>query len=1268
KNDQLIQKERFGWGDPKHDQSHLTAHVIEDENGQLISYQKYEYDTFGNRTRLSLYGNLTGETKGNISIGKDFAIPSKDSCDALHIVSRYDNRNRKIAEDDGRILNEYTYVGNSDLVAAHYISYEGRIQKRHFYRYDPSRAVSQEIIDDSSSLEASNLANVSQRFIKEIKNSSTGIPEIAEEYAFDIPLNKKILIRKTVDVYDSHGWIISRSIYGSDDLLSHTLEWQYDSHGNVIYYKNALGDVKISQYDANDNLIYEKMPDIAPRFMTYDCMNRLISEEERDPNGESLFKTYAYDVMGNQTSFTDIYGNTTFYDYDEHERLIRVRLPPMKNGTCPTIAYTRNALDLPSSIKDPNGHVTLIEYNLRGMPICTTYPDGTTERCEYTVWDELKRSIGPDGTEIRYTYDPQGRETKQEWFDVKGNLLRFTTKTYNAFHLISETDANGIETSYTYDSAGRLIAKKTDQRVTKYAYDAMGRQTTVSKYLENGSYISDEKRYDTANRVIEQYTLDSHGKIYQREIKHYNGQGNEIQCLRWNQAGKAVTTIDYDLFRREVRSTDPLGNSTYTAYHVEGRARKEVTNPLGVKEVTTYDPLSRPILEQRFDSFGKLVKEVSYEYDPNGNQILTSVTTQKRPIETRWQYDEMNRLTTIIDAAGTQKQRTLQHAYDAAGRLITLTKNDGTTLHYTYDPLGRLIQLKSSDGTVFYKYRYDKNDQLLTARDKVNKTSFTRQYDIYDQMIEEAFPHGNVMRYSYDLIGRTKQLILPDQTSISYHYKGHTLASINRKGALSYQHNYTAYDSSCNPTRMQLAGQAGLLSIDYDLLNRPIKMNVRDWKETLEYHAHLLKKRMTHDSFGEADSTYTYDACDQLLSEKGNAEHTFKYDWQGNPIAHNGNKRQFDSFNALMKDGSRQYTYDQNGNRTCDGVNTYRYDALNRLIEVKTPKTAVRYIYDALDRRIAKIEGKKKTRYLWQNQQEIGTISSKGKIRELKVLAPLNRPVAFELQGAVYAPLTDTFGNVRALLDSSGKPFATYRYSAFGEEQQRGEAISPWRYAGKRADPETALVYFGKRYYDPKTLCWLTPDPLHHADGPNLYTYVHNNPLRYIDPNGLFAIAVPVILEVFTITWGSIEAAIASWVTIETVAATAVTVAAGAAVAHGINSIDATQDVKSDENQDISKKAKKKRNGNPFDGPVDEDVMLIDSAGNAIPIKSGQKAAGSRDGNWIQVEDSKGLPTGLRKDGPHNPNRHKDPRALKPHAHVPEINNLDGTPWLPIKY
>ncbi len=282
------------------------------------------------------------------------------------------------------------------------------------------------------------------------------------------------------------------------------------------------------------------------------------------------------------------------------------------------------------------------------------------------------------------------------------------------------------------------------------------------------------------------------------------------------------------------------------------------------------------------------------------------------------------------------------------------------------------------------------------------------------------------------------------------------------------------------------------------------------------------------------------------MTEDGVAKHTFEYDWQGNPVTYNGHVRKFSKCNSLLKTKGQHYSYDLNGNRTSDSTNSYAYDALDRLIEVKTPSGIYRYTYDALGRRSSKTHAGKTTYFLWQKEQEIGAISTEGAIEELQVLSPSNRAVAFELQGTLYVPIHDALGHVRTLLDSAGNCVSTYRYSAFGEEQLQGDVLSPWRYSGKRMDAETGFVYFWKRYYDPKTLCWLTPDPIGDGDGPNYYAYVHNNPMLYSDPDGRFA-AFVLLFELVSITWGTTEVAVAA-ITIEA-ATKAVLAAAVVAVA-----------------------------------------------------------------------------------------------------------------------
>jgi RHS repeat-associated protein len=77
--------------------------------------------------------------------------------------------------------------------------------------------------------------------------------------------------------------------------------------------------------------------------------------------------------------------------------------------------------------------------------------------------------------------------------------------------------------------------------------------------------------------------------------------------------------------------------------------------------------------------------------------------------------------------------------------------------------------------------------------------------------------------------------------------------------------------------------------------------------------------------------------------------------------------------------------------------------------------------------------------------------------------------------------------------------------------------FNPWRYASKRLDPELNLIYFGKRYYDPELIRWITVDPAGFVDGINLYQYVFNNSFRYRDPDGQFIIALPFLAKMVAI-------------------------------------------------------------------------------------------------------------------------------------------------------
>ncbi|MFA6915646.1 MAG: RHS repeat-associated core domain-containing protein [Parachlamydiales bacterium] len=1152
------------WGTGEY-KGNLTNRIHFTSNSTPLFCRHLDYDVQGNITSESLWGNLTGNNKNALCVGIDYT-PLSNGCDCLekHFTYSQDGLNLLLKETDDRTQTVYTYTPGTNQLIAKLVWTSSGIQRRFFYQYDQDGFLSREIEDDGCQQEADSLAGITERHIKEITYTQSppyGLQQSITEKCLDLATGKEITLSRIERAYSPQGQLIEEKHFNANETYLGSITRQYDSKGHCIEENDLLSRCTKKRFDPNDNLVFEQGPCLDSYFTyEYDAMNRLVKECEVFPSGRILEKRYAYDACSNKVAAVDIYGNETNYKYDELGRLIELIHPPTTNskGECirATEKYLYNTLNQLVEKIDAQGNSTRYNRNIRGDILDVEHPDGTSEHYRYSLEGWLVKEMNRQGVATTYEQDEQGRIINTSVYSETGELLKKTFSTYNAFHLLSETDALGYVTHYQYDFAGRLTAKTKENKKSEYTYDLQNRLRHIIDHCAGSQRIT-LRDYDLLGQVLQEKVEDDQGTLYSKTSFSYDAKGNCSSTLRETDHGSALTVKDYDTHGQLTRIVDAEGNEStafnnYYHFNDEGQkvaCRVEIDAQKN-KTLTILDAMQRVNRVVKVDSEGVTLHTTLFHYDVKGNlevetEVVYSLDAPPRRYVLTRKYDAMNRLVRLSEGDGHLENKITEYAYTANGQRSKIIKPDGTILNYTYDSLGRLLELSSSDGSVHYTYIYDLNDNLLSVYDVIQKQTTYRQYDAFGNCLQETLGHGQSLYKSYDAFDRPLVLTLPDSTQVHYAYNSVHLTTVTRTGKIAYQHRYSHYDLNGKIATSQLPFQLGEINTTYNLNGQCTILTSPHYREetTFDIVGNVKERGVQNDKYG-----YTYDNLYNLTSESGKITHRYSFDSLRNRISKDETPYSLNSLNQLLQENETRYTYDLNGNLieeiTAGKKLTYSYDALNRLTSAKTPSGDYQYTYDAFNRRLSKTSGNTTSYYLYEGNNEIGLINSEGKIEELRILglglgAEIGAAVVLELHDKVFIPIHDSFGNIVQILDMQGTIVESLSYTVYGEETN-ATFFTPWRFSSKRVDPETGLLYFGERYYNPKTGRWTTPDPAEFMDGNNIYAYIHNNPLKYIDPDGRVAF----VLCFFSIGFSAAELTVAI-ASIETIASAVCTCIVG---------------------------------------------------------------------------------------------------------------------------
>jgi RHS repeat-associated protein len=609
------------------------------------------------------------------------------------------------------------------------------------------------------------------------------------------------------------------------------------------------------------------------------------------------------------------------------------------------------------------------------------------------------------------------------------------------------------------------------------------------------------------------------------------------RTTRTETSGIAPVDYFYDSAGRLDRIVQSTRTTQY-AYFPSGPAAgylESVTDPLGVATVYTRDAAGRPLTETRAGA------TTTYTWDDSGN--LASVMPPGKPVHTMT-HTPVNLLESYQPPASGLPLASTAYTYDADRMLRTETRPTSQQIVRTPDAFGRLDTVTFPGGALDYDY------VASNASSGAGKTSSI------------AGPYGVDLGFTYDGFLNTGVTWSGDVIGgVSWQYNTRfaktfeTVTGATGSATTTFRYDNDLLLTCASPTSCILPGADALLLTRSPQHGMVTNLAIGNTSEAFTYntfgelatqnalYSGSPRVNITYHATGaERDAlgrivqkteviggiskvfTYEYDNLGRLedVFIDGVLDEHFGYDLNGNRTTHFSATTgatvnpTYDDQDRLLTYGTWTFTYTENGEletktNTATGDEwIYGYDVLGNLLTVGLPEgDLVEYLIDGLGRRVGKIfNGTLISQWIYRDGlKPVAELNGSGALIAHYVYgSKSNVPDYVRRGGNTYRVVSDHLGSPRYVVNvanASDAPF-TANYSAFGTVTGTGLDWMPFGFAGGIYDPETLLVRFGARDYDPSVGRWTRKDPIRFGGRQaNLYAYVASNPVNRTDPTGL---------------------------------------------------------------------------------------------------------------------------------------------------------------------
>jgi len=888
----------------------------------------------------------------------------------------------------------------------------------------------------------------------------------------------------TITAYSAN----SQVVLVTDDN-GHLSAAAYDTANRVLTVTDAKGNSVTNTYDANSNVIsvteLEKSDLLSPdetfvATFAYDNLDRLI--QTTDNIGNAIAS--AYDSRGNRTHTVDALNHEIRSEYDGLNRVTATTRDLDGDGADgdDTDIVTTQTWDDTSRLTsqgDDNGNATTYVYDALNRTTATQYADGTIHTTAFDVHDNAITMTDANGSVVTTAYDLLNRQTGKTIVPGPGVA----------------DQANGGTTAETfqYDGLSRLIRAE-----------------------DNDSLVS--RQYDSLSNTVRevQNQVPPFGAADDRVVlSTYDGIGNKLTCT---YPGGRVINTTFDELDRKKTITDTTGAPQMIAaydYIGPGRVeRRDYGN--GTRTTYQYDGIANPPndfgvrrivgMTHTKIAAGEILDDRTFTWDKMYNKTRRKDVRAGGPQLTHdYSYDDIYRLvqTNVADGGGMTIRDT-NYALDGVGNREEVTGEDcpGGYSMYATSPEPADRQLNQYSRTPFDGRQYDKNGNLVAV-------DACTQCQRYGDLVPPGPPAGNCVVDLDDIL-----CVLDDFGGLCEGVDGIAdIAPCGGNAVIDLDDILAVLDAfggnyACpHPCPAESVGCApGSATVRYDYRNQMVEYN---------------------DLFGGQRHTYAYDALGRRIAKIVNADGVASRGLQParTPVSPGDNQQS--TF------GNSPPPLPRGGKGGAIGFGVSEFQRLGVSEETRFLLDGWREIeeQDAAGATLATyVYGLYIDEVL--TMRRLFPSPSKGEGQG----GPPSVPSLPPAQAGVpsdYFYHTDDLYNVMAVTDSGGNVAERYEYQDYGQPADPLTANpiadpqsvigNPYRFTGRRYDPETGWYYYRTRYVDPASGRFTTRDTLglwRDSLG-NGYVYAGTRPTVELDPAGMQP--VEDALEWLTKAWKKAE-------------------------------------------------------------------------------------------------------------------------------------------------